>query len=81
MSSPRGYNTPGPSPQGTQFLAGALIGRVGEDGTPFLIGDRHELTTNRDGKLYLHIIPSPWGNASTGTYQVKITPKGELFGE
>ena len=46
----------------------------------FLVGESHDSVPNRDGKLYLHIVPSPWGNASTGVYQVKITPRGE-FGE
>ena len=80
LCSARGFNTNGPSPPGTQFTAGALLGRIGETGPVFLVGESHDSVPNRDGKLYLHIVPSPWGNASTGVYQVKITPRGE-FGE
>jgi hypothetical protein len=57
-----------------QSLAGALLGRVGDGGAPFLIGDTYEGSPG-EGRLHLHIVPSPWNNASTGTYQVKITPR------
>ena len=81
ICSPRGYGTNGPSPPGTQFSAGALLGRIGDDGPAFLIGERFDGTPNRQGRLYLHIVPSPWNNASTGTYQAKIAPRGELSGD
>jgi hypothetical protein len=61
-----------------QHLAGQLLGKIGEDGQVFVIGDRYEGTPSRDGKLYLHIVHSPWGNASAGSYQVKITPTGDF---
>jgi hypothetical protein len=62
------------NPRNMQNLAGALLGRVGENGSPFLIGDSYEGNPG-EGKLYLHIVPSPWNNASSGSYQVKISPK------
>jgi hypothetical protein len=80
---PKGYTAAGPSlglAGGQQFPAGALLGRIGEDGPGFLIGEAYEAAPAKDGKLYLLIVPSPWNNGSTGTYQVKITPKSE-FGE
>jgi hypothetical protein len=52
---------------------GALMGRVGAGGTPFYIGPRTRQTPAQGGNLYLHIVPSPWGNASTGTYTVRVT--------
>ena len=39
MAAPKGYNTAG---KGGQFMAGALIARVGESGKPFYVGDRYE---------------------------------------
>ncbi len=69
VAQPRGYNTPG---KGGAFLAGALVGRIGESGRTFLIGERFETTPNDEGKLYLQVIPSPWNNGSTGTYRVRI---------
>jgi hypothetical protein len=58
---------------GVVVTPGMLVGRIGEDGTPFVIGDRYSGRPARVGKLYLHIGPSPWNNASTGNYRVKIT--------
>jgi hypothetical protein len=58
-----------------QQLPGMLLGRIGEDGPVFVVGERYEGSPPRDGRLYLHIVPSPWQNASSGTYQVKITPR------
>ena len=66
---PRGLNV-----QAGTFLAGpgVLVGRVGEDGTPFIIGERYTGRPTRSGRLYLHIGPSPWNNASTGSYRVRV---------
>ncbi len=69
MATPKGYNTTG---KGGQFMAGALIAKVGENGKSFFIGDRHESTPSEEGKLFLQIVPSPWNNASTGNYRVNI---------
>jgi hypothetical protein len=55
-----------------QSRAGALIGRIGETGTPFVIGERFSQTNPAEGKLYLHITPGPWGGGSNGNYRVKI---------
>lgn len=52
---------------------GELIGRIGESGTPFLIGSRSAQIPKEPGKLYVQIVPSPWGNASSGEYKVYIT--------
>jgi hypothetical protein len=63
-----------------QQLPGLLMGRIGEDGPAFAIGERYDAAPTRDGRLYLHIVPSPWQNASVGSYQVRITPKYSLSG-
>jgi hypothetical protein len=52
---------------------GALMGRIGESGTPFYVGQTFRQTPAEGGRLFLHILPSPWGNASAGTYTVRIT--------
>ena len=51
---------------------GTLLGRVGENGDPFVIGDRFEGMLDRDGKLYLHIMSSPYEANSSGSYHVKV---------
>jgi hypothetical protein len=78
-ATPKGYGQPGPGKAG-RFSSAALVGRIGENGAPFLIGDRYEGTPGQEGLLFIHIVPSPWNNASTGTYQVKITANGGSLG-
>lgn len=70
IAQPRGFNTPG---KGGAFLAGALVARVGESGRVFLVGERYEGSATEEGKLYLQIIPSPWNNASTGSFRVRVS--------
>jgi hypothetical protein len=74
-SPPSGYQQGG---RMGQHLAGQLLAKIGEDGPVFVVGDRYEGAPTRDGKLYLHIVHSPWGNASAGSYHVKITPTGDF---
>lgn len=69
MTGPKGYTTAG---KGGTYMAGTLLGRVGTDGKVFVIGEQFEGVPPREGRLYLHIVPSPWNNASAGTYRVKI---------
>jgi len=74
LASPKGYGNTGGNPATpARPLPGTLMGRLGENGEPFVVGDRCERRCDREGKLYLHITPSPWNNASTGTYDVKVT--------
>jgi hypothetical protein len=58
-------------------LGGVLMGKIGEDGEPFIIGDRYEIKSETEGKLFLQIGPSPWGCPSAGSYEVKISRKGD----
>jgi hypothetical protein len=69
LAAPRGYDAPG---KGGSYQAGALIGKVGESGRSFLIGERYDGAVTEEGKLYLQIVGSPWNNASLGSYRVKI---------
>jgi hypothetical protein len=85
ISTPRGFDNQGgfgPKAPGTNHLPGALLGKIGDDGPVFQIGERYDGTMSREGKLYLHIGPSPWQNGgSVGEYKVKITPKSEFGGD
>jgi hypothetical protein len=51
---------------------GTLLARLGE-GEAFVIGENYQGRASRQGRLYLQIAPSPWGNPSVGSYKVKIT--------
>ncbi len=53
-------------------MAGAFIGKVGENGNAFFIGERFDTLPSDEGRLYLMIVPSPWNNASAGNYRVRI---------
>ena len=70
--SPKGYNTVG---KGGQFMAGALIGKVGEKGIPFFIGENYRGSTYETGVLYLFIVESPWNNESSGSYNITVKDK------
>jgi hypothetical protein len=70
-TNPKGY-TAAALNRGTP-LPGTLLGKVGENGQVFCIGDRFDGAPPENGRLYLHIVPSPWNNASTGTYRVQIS--------
>ncbi len=69
ITTPKGYTTAG---KGTSHMAGALVGRVGDNGKAFLIGERYDGAPGEEGRLFLQIVPSPWNNASTGSYRVRI---------
>ena len=60
-----------------QQNGGALLGKIGENGAVFHIGDRFDGTPETEGKLYLQIAPSPWGTNSTGKYDVTIKRAAE----
>jgi hypothetical protein len=53
---------------------GTLLGRIGTNGKVFVIGEKYVGVPTDEGKLYLTIVGSPWGNASTGVYTVKVMP-------
>lgn len=69
MTTPKGYTTAG---KGSTYMAGALVGRIGDAGKMFLIGERYDGSPGEEGRLFVHIVPSPWNNSSTGSYRVRV---------
>lgn len=69
LCGPYGWNNGGKAQPNVE---GTLQGRIGANGPPFTIGEKHQGIADRDGELYLHIVPCIWGNASTGSFQVNI---------
>jgi hypothetical protein len=59
---------------------GQLLGRIGKSGKTFTIGEHFKGTTGEEGRLYLRVSPSPWGNQMTGSYAVKIVQGNGLEG-
>jgi hypothetical protein len=70
MTGPKGY-TGGGTTGGA--LPGILMGRIGESGTAFPIGESYQGQPAQRGRLFVHIVPSPWNNASSGSYRLQIT--------
>lgn len=64
-----------------QLSAGALMGRIGEKGTPFMVGERYHTRPTAAGRLYLSIVPGPYSNGagSTGSYKAVVTSGYNLF--
>jgi hypothetical protein len=52
---------------------GTLLGRIGETGDSFVIGEHYKGKASRDGKLFLQIVASPWGNGPAGSYHVRAS--------
>jgi hypothetical protein len=77
VSGPAGYANGG---QVHGFPIGSLLGRIGEEGAPFVIGNRVEGRTAKGGRLYLFVVPvqEGGGQGSKGTYQVKVATGAEL---
>lgn len=77
MVGPSGYRTGGFGKKGgmAKNAPGQLVGKFGENGETFTIGDRFEGTPSQEGKLYLQINPSPYSPQSSGSYDVKAMPR------
>jgi len=60
-------------PGNDRFPPGALVGRIGDKGREFLVGEHFEGKPAEHGKVYLRIAGSPWGNLSVGEYKVKMS--------
>ena len=58
-----------------QQHCGMLLGKIGEDGEVFVVGERYEGTPENEGKLMLHIGPSQWNCPSAGNYDIKVSRK------
>ena len=66
----------GNSPTG--HPVGVVLGRIGDNGQLFLIGERYVGTPAAGGKLYLRIAEGNWGVVGSGSYTVKINNGGVL---
>jgi hypothetical protein len=69
-----GYGAGGAVPGGGQRIGvpGQLVGRIGPNGAPFIIGASYRGKAIESGKLYLRISPSPWNCDSSGSYKVTV---------
>lgn len=82
--SPTGLQDPGAAPIKKMFLRkfnvmreaghGALIGKVGDGGTPFLVGKAHTFKSHSEGRLYLGINDKDYHN-NHGAFEAEVTLK------
>lgn len=57
----------------TPHPPGSLLGRIGETGAVFVIGENYKGTVKKDGRLYLQIAQGPWGhNPVSGNFRITI---------
>ena len=56
---------------------GMLVGKIGESGEMFTVGERYDGSPEVEGNLFLHIGPSQWNVQSSGSYDVKIGRKSD----
>jgi hypothetical protein len=70
---PDGYDHPSALALCPDVLCGALVGRIGESGTPFRLGSQRKIRTGQGGTLYLAVNDEPgqFGN-NTGSFHVTI---------
>ncbi|HZY90217.1 MAG TPA: Hint domain-containing protein [Gemmataceae bacterium] len=69
VSGPAGYPAQGEG----GYQAGTLLGRLGEDGPVFVVGQQFQGPSGRGGKLYLRVVPLANGTGPAGAYQVKVS--------
>lgn len=74
VSGPNGIDDRfGEGGPGSDHRPGRLMGRIGKDGTPFLVGERYQGKVTQSGKLYLHVVLLDEELKPKGSYQVRIS--------
>jgi hypothetical protein len=75
VTGPAGSHQWGNGPGGAGHPPGALLGKIGDSGTVFVVGESYKTTCKKEGRLYLQITPGPFGgngNMVGGSYKVNI---------
>ncbi len=72
MVGPDGQNTGGFPGQPRLGTPGAIMGRIGANGAPFVVGSNYKGKTSESGQLFLRVLPSPWNCDSAGSYKVTV---------
>lgn len=68
MATPKGMTFNG---KNSSFAAGSLLLKFGETSAVY-VGERKEIAGGPDEPIYLQILPSPWGQPSSGSYRVRL---------
>lgn len=72
--TPKGYSAAG---KGGVFPAGIVIGKIGQKGKAFIVGESYKGMPEGVGTLHLAVVANPWNTLSSGAYRVryKLEPK------
>lgn len=73
MVGPDGPNAPPFPGQPRAGGAGMIVGKIGANGTPFLMGSNYKGKASASGQLYLRVTPSPWNCDSAGAFKVTVS--------
>jgi hypothetical protein len=73
MTGPAGNRAFGRGRGDVPYPPGALLGRIGDNGAIFVIGERYENSPKQEGKLFVQIAPSPYSDSCSGSYKLKIS--------
>lgn len=65
----KGHNTMG---RVLGYNAGALICKIGPDGSPFVFDELEARSRTQKGNLYLHVVGNSWNTASSGRYTIEL---------
>ncbi len=69
IATPKGFTMAG---KGGTHNAGTLLGRVGDNGKVFVVGESYAGAPGEDGRLYLQVVATTWNQPSVGSYAVKV---------
>jgi hypothetical protein len=62
-----------PGGRATRYPSGALLGKLGQNGSTFVIGSKYQGIPPGEGKLHLRLEASPWGVVPSGSFTVKAS--------
>ena len=72
VGTPRGRKA-WPGQTGLPYEPGTLIGKLGRNGKPFVIGASYDGRVEQEGRLYIRAAGNPYNVQTSGDYSIRIT--------
>jgi hypothetical protein len=72
MVGPDGQNAGAFPGQPRAASPGAIVGKIGANGTTFIVGSNYKGKPGESGQLFLRVVQSPWNCDSSGAYKVTV---------
>jgi hypothetical protein len=67
-----GFGAGGRGRVAARTFGGALLGRIGDNGPAFVVGERYQSKAGQAGRLHLQIAPNPFGGVPSGSFHVTV---------